>query len=94
MDLADATALGATLGVGAVVGFDAGSFADSAGVLTAGVFPAGVFSAGVLTAGVFSGDVLTASVFSGGADLAGNCLAADPLDFDSLGSSMGLGLDL
>ena len=77
-----------------MVGFDAGSFADSAGVLTAGVFPAGVFSAGVLTAGVFSGDVLTASVFSGGADLAGNGLAADPLDFDSLGSSMGLGLDL
>ena len=82
--MADATALGATWGVGAVVGFDAGSFADSAGVLTAGVFPAGVFS----------GDVLTASVLSGGADLAGNCLAADPLDFDSLGSSMGLGLDL
>ena len=84
MDLADATALGATLAVGAVVGFDAGSFADSAGVLTAGV----------LTAGVFSGDVFTASVFSGGADLAGNGLAADPLDFDSLGSSMGLGLVL
>ena len=82
--MADATALGATLGTGAVVGFDAGSFADSAGILTAGVLPAGVFS----------GDVLTASVFSGGADLAGNGLAADPLDFDSLGSSMGLGLDL
>jgi hypothetical protein len=104
VDLADATALGATLAVGAVVGFDAGSFADSAGVLTAGVLTAGVLTAGVLTAGVFSGDVLTegvfsgdvftASVFSGGADLAGNGLAADPLDFDSLGSSMGLGLDL
>ena len=112
--MADATALGATLGTGAVVGFDAGSFPDSAGVLTAGVLTAGVFSGDVLTGGafsgdvltggafsgdvltasVFSGDVLTASVFSGGADLAGNCLAADPLDFDSLGSSMGLGLDL
>ena len=68
-DLADATALGATLGAGTVVGFDAGSFADSAGALRAGAF-------------------------SGGVDLAGNCLAADPLDFDSLGSSMGLGLDL
>ena len=79
MDLADATALGATLGAGTVVGFDTGSFADSAGVLTAGAL-----TGGVLTAGVFSGCV----------DLTGNCLAADPLDFDSLGSSMGLGLDL
>ena len=69
MDLADATALGATLGAGAVVGFDAGSFADSA-------------------------DVLTGGALTGGVDLAGNCLAADPLDFNSLGSSMGLGLDL
>ena len=30
----------------------------------------------------------------GGVDLVGNGLAVDPLDFDSLGSSTGLGLDL
>ena len=51
MDLADATALGATLGAGAGVGFDAGSFADSADVLTGGVLTAGVFSGGAGLAG-------------------------------------------
>ena len=72
--MADATALGATLGAGAVVGFDADSFADSAGGLTA--------------------VGLTAGVLMGGVGLVGNGLAVDPLDFDSLGSSTGLGLDL
>ena len=77
--MADATALGATLGAGAVVGFDPGSFADSAGGLTAGGLTAGVLTGGVLM---------------GGVGLVGNGLAVDPLDFDSLGSSTGLGLDL
>ena len=72
--MADATALGATLGAGAVIGFDPGSFADSAGSLTA--------------------VGLTAGVLTGGVGLVGNGLAVDPLDFDSLGSSTGLGLDL